>query len=196
MVKRSNRTYLSDFRGAKESGLRTTICDAETSKISAPCQEIPLKQPSIPILDEGYTPRNEKADVLLFLAKVRTPRKVVLSGKLCQNHVKEVFNILNLVSPKFLKSDTSRPVIKLTMSRLQMPGLKKRIKANAQDTFYELVGYSLQSDEDFQRMVREMTSEVLHYYKVFLDELPELVDFTVVLNLSSRQKSETQKLKK
>ena len=29
-----------------------------------------------------------------------------------------------------------------------------------------------------------------------MDELPGLVDFTVVLNLSSRQKSETQKLKK
>ena len=42
-----------------------------------------------------------------------------------------------------------------------------------------------------------MTSEVLHYYKGdFLNELPGLVDFTVVLNLSSRQKSEIQKLKK
>ncbi|KAK9177131.1 hypothetical protein WN944_029150 [Citrus x changshan-huyou] len=140
MVKRSNGSYLSDFRGPKESGLRTTICDAETSKISATCQEIPLKQPSIPILDEGHTPRNENTDVLLSLAKVRTPRK---------------------------------------------------------DTFYELVGHNLQSDENFQRKVREMISEVLHYYKGdFLNELPGLVDFTVVLNLSSRQKSEIQKLKK
>ncbi|KAK9184442.1 hypothetical protein WN943_024792 [Citrus x changshan-huyou] len=140
MVKRSNESYLSDFRGPKESGLRTTICGAETSKISATCQEIPLKQPSIPILDEGHTPRNENTDVLLSLAEVRTPRK---------------------------------------------------------DTFYKLVGHSLQSDENFQRKVREMTSEVLHYYKGdFLDELPGLVDFTVVLNLGSRQKSEIQKLKK
>ncbi|KAJ0010272.1 hypothetical protein Pint_34167 [Pistacia integerrima] len=40
-----------------------------------------------------------------------------------------------------------------------------------------------------------MTSKVLHYYKGdVLDELPGLVDFTVVLNLSCRQKSELPKL--
>lgn len=189
------------FLGYKQ--FSAIICDTETSKISATCQEILLKQPSILILDEGHTPRNENTDVLQSLAKVQTPRKVVLSGTLYQNHVKEVFNILKLVRPKFLKSDTSRSVIKRIMSRVQISGLKKQIKANAQDTFYELVEHSLQSDKDFQRKVtvikdlREMTSEVLHYYKGdFLDELPGLVDFTVELNLSSRQKSETQKLKK
>lgn len=189
------------FLGYKQ--FSAIICDTETSKISATCQEILLKQPSILILDEGHTPRNENTDVLQSLAKVQTPRKVVLSGTLYQNHVKEVFNILKLVRPKFLKSDTSRSVIKRIMSRVQISGLKKQIKANAQDNFYELVEHSLQSDKDFQRKVtvikdlREMTSEVLHYYKGdFLDELPGLVDFTVVLNLSSRQKSETQKLKK
>lgn len=41
-----------------------------------------------------------------------------------------------------------------------------------------------------------MISKVLHYYKGdFLDELSELVDFTVLLNLSSRQKKEVEKLK-
>ncbi|KAH9696338.1 protein CHROMATIN REMODELING 35 [Citrus sinensis] len=189
------------FLGYKQ--FSAIICDTETSKISATCQEILLKQPSILILDEGHTPRNENTDVLQSLAKVQTPRKVVLSGTLYQNHVKEVFNILKLVCPKFLKLDTSRSVVKRIMSRVQISGLKKQIKTNAQDTFYELVEHSLQSDEDFQRKVtvikdlREMTSGVLHYYKGdFLDELPGLVDFTVVLNLSSRQKSETQKLKK
>ncbi|CAL1353597.1 unnamed protein product [Linum trigynum] len=42
-----------------------------------------------------------------------------------------------------------------------------------------------------------MTSKVLHYYKGdFLDELPGLVDFTMVLNLSNRQKHEVKELKK
>ncbi|KAK9287268.1 hypothetical protein L1049_015681 [Liquidambar formosana] len=42
-----------------------------------------------------------------------------------------------------------------------------------------------------------MTSKVLHYYKGdFLDELPGLDDFTVLLNLSGRQKAEVEKLKK
>ncbi|KAJ4716575.1 protein CHROMATIN REMODELING 35-like [Melia azedarach] len=189
------------FLGYKQ--FSAIICDSGTSNISATCQDILLKQPSILILDEGHTPRNENTDVLQSLAKVQTPRKVVLSGTLYQNHVKEVFNILNLVRPKFLKLDTSRAVVKRIMSRVHIPHTKKQIKANAQSNFYELVEHSLLSDEDFKRKVtviqdlREMTSKVLHYYKGdFLDELPGLVDFTVVLDLSPRQKSETQKLKK
>lgn len=42
-----------------------------------------------------------------------------------------------------------------------------------------------------------MTSKVLHYYKGdFLDELPGLVDFTVLLKLSNKQQKEVAELKK
>ncbi|KAJ0010292.1 hypothetical protein Pint_34760 [Pistacia integerrima] len=188
------------FLGYKQ--FSAIVCDSENSKTAATCQEILLKQPSILILDEGHTPRNENTDVLQSLAKVQTPRKVVLSGTLYQNHVKEVFNILNLVRPKFLKLDTSRVVVKRIMSRVHIPGLRKQFKAGAHAAFYELVEHCLLKDDDFKRKVtviqdlREMTSKVLHYYKGdFLDELPGLVDFTVVLNLSSKQKSEVSKLK-
>jgi DNA repair and recombination RAD54-like protein len=181
------------FLGYKQ--FSTIICDNGTSNTSASCQEILLKAPSILVLDEGHTPRNENTDVLQSLAKVQTPRKVVLSGTLYQNHVKEVFNILNLVRPKFLGLETSRAVVKRIMSRVDIPGMKRQ--------FYDLVEHTLQKDKDFRRKVaviqdlREMTSKVLHYYKGdFLDELPGLVDFTVVLNLSSRQKHEAEKLKK
>lgn len=181
------------FLGYKQ--FSTIICDNGTSSTSASCQEILLKAPSILVLDEGHTPRNENTDVLQSLAKIQTPRKVVLSGTLYQNHVKEVFNILNLVRPKFLGLETSRAVVKRIMSRVYITGMKRQ--------FYDLVEHTLQKDKDFRRKVaviqdlREMTSRVLHYYKGdFLDELPGLVDFTVVLNLSSRQKREAEKLKK
>ncbi|KAG2705733.1 hypothetical protein I3760_05G070300 [Carya illinoinensis] len=181
------------FLGYKQ--FSAIVCDNVTSKISASCQEILLKAPSILVLDEGHTPRNENTDVLQSLAKVQTPRKVVLSGTLYQNHVKEVFNILNLVRPKFLRLETSRAVVKRIMSRVDIPGIRRPFKAGADAAFYDLVEHTLQKDKDFRRKVavirdlREMTSTVLHYYKGdFLDELPGLVDFTVVLNLSSRQK--------
>ncbi|KAK4562631.1 hypothetical protein RGQ29_005223 [Quercus rubra] len=183
------------FLGYKQ--FSTIVCDNGTSNISASCQEILLKAPSILVLDEGHTPRNENTDVLQSLAKVQTPRKVVLSGTLYQNHVKEVFNIVNLVRPKFLRLETSRSVVKRIMSRVDIPGARKQFKAGADAAFYDSVEHTLQKDKDFRRKVaviqdlREMTSKILHYYKGdFLDELPGLVDFTVVLNLSSRQKNE------
>uniref|UniRef100_A0A9I9DSW6 Protein CHROMATIN REMODELING 35-like n=2 Tax=Cucumis melo TaxID=3656 RepID=A0A9I9DSW6_CUCME len=189
------------FLGYKQ--FSTIVCDVETSAASTACQNILLQVPTILILDEGHTPRNENTDTLQTLAKVRTPRKVVLSGTLYQNHVKEVFNIVNLVRPKFMRSETSRPIIKRIMSRVDIPGARKQFKAGVDAAFYDLVEHTLQKDTDFRRKVsvihdlREMTSKILHYYKGdFLDELPGLVDFTVVLNLTSKQKHEGEKVKK
>lgn len=189
------------FLGYKQ--FSTIVCDVETSAASTACQNILLQVPTILILDEGHTPRNENTDTLQTLAKVRTPRKVVLSGTLYQNHVKEVFNIVNLVRPKFMRSETSRPIIKRIMSRVDIPGVRKQFKAGVDAAFYDLVEHTLQKDTDFRRKVsvihdlREMTSKILHYYKGdFLDELPGLVDFTVVLNLTSKQKHEGEKVKK
>jgi DNA repair and recombination RAD54-like protein len=189
------------FLGYKQ--FSSIVCDDGKNQVSVTCQEILLRRPSILILDEGHTPRNENTDVLQSLAKVQTPRKVVLSGTLYQNHVKEVFNVLNLVRPKFLRMDTSRGIVKRILSKVNIPGARKQFKAGADAAFYDLVEHTMQKDQDFKRKVtvirdlREMTSKVLHYYKGdFLDELPGLVDFTVVLNLSSKQKHEVQKLKK
>ncbi|CAL1384905.1 unnamed protein product [Linum trigynum] len=188
------------FLGYKQ--FSSIICDSGSS-VATSCQEILLKRPSILILDEGHTPRNEHTDVLQSLAKIQTPRKVVLSGTLYQNHVKEVFNILNLARPKFLRLDSSKGIVKRIMSKVNISGLKKQIKVGADATFFELVEHTIQKDPDFNRKVsiirdlREMTSKVLHYYKGdFLDELPGLADFTVVLNLSYRQKHEVKELKK
>lgn len=189
------------FLGYKQ--FSSIVTGNSTCKTTFTCQEILLKCPSILILDEGHTPRNENTDVLHSLAKVQTPRKVVLSGTLYQNHVKEVFTILNLVRPKFLKLDTSRSIKKRIMSRVQFIGFRKQLKGNGESNFYELVEYTLQQDDDSKRKeavikdLREMTSKVLHYYKGdFLDDLPGLMDFTVLLGLTPRQKSEVDKLKK
>ncbi|XP_057502991.1 protein CHROMATIN REMODELING 35-like isoform X2 [Actinidia eriantha] len=188
------------FLGYKQ--FSSIVCDTDSSKIAVACQEILLTYPSILILDEGHTPRNENTDVLNSLKKVQTPRKVVLSGTLYQNHVKEVFNIFDLVRPKFLKMETSRSIIKRILGRV--PSVKRYVKAKGLDNvFYESVEHALQKDENFKRKttvirdLREMTSKVLHFYKGdFLDELPGLVDFTVYLNLSPTQKHEIQELRK
>ncbi|KAJ7978322.1 protein CHROMATIN REMODELING 35-like [Quillaja saponaria] len=190
------------FLGYKQ--FSAVVCDNGTDKIAVECREILLKVPAILILDEGHTPRNEDTDVLQSLARVQTPLKVVLSGTLYQNHVKEVFNVLNLVRPKFMKFQTSRDVVKRIMCRVQISGVRKQLKAGSDSGFFDLVEHTLQQkDEDFKRKaaviqdLREMTSNVLHYYKGdVLDELPGLSDFTLILNLTARQKSEVEKLRK
>lgn len=186
----ANKSIL--FLGYKQ--FSSIVCDNSNNNASISCQEILLKVPSILILDEGHTPRNENTDMVQSLAKVQTPRKVVLSGTLYQNHVKEVFNVLNLVRPKFLQMETSKPIVRRIKSRIYIQGVK---------AFSELVENTLQKDPDFKRKVavihdlREMTSKVLHYYKGdFLDELPGLVDFTVILKLTPRQKHEVEKVKR
>ncbi|CAH8386547.1 unnamed protein product [Eruca vesicaria subsp. sativa] len=188
------------FLGYKQ--FSTIVCD-DTSADSRSCQEILLKVPSILILDEGHTPRNEDTNVLQSLAQVQTPRKVVLSGTLYQNHVKEVFNILNLVRPKFLKLDTSKSIVRKILDRAPISAVRSHLGGDVSAAFNEIVEHTLQKCEDFKMKInmiqdlREMTKKVLHYYKGdFLDELPGLDDFTVVLNLSPRQLTEVKKLRR
>lgn len=189
------------FLGYKQ--FASIVCEASSDRITAACQERLLTVPSLLILDEGHTPRNESTDIVNSLAKVQTPRKVVLSGTLFQNHVKEVFSILNLVRPKFLRTESSRVIKRRILSRVNIPGNRKSIKGNIDAAFYELVEETLRNDDNYKRKInviqdlREMTDNVLHYYKGdFLEELPGLVDLTVLLNLSYKQKEIVQKLGK
>ncbi|PHT59084.1 hypothetical protein CQW23_01447, partial [Capsicum baccatum] len=189
------------FLGYKQ--FSTIVCDNVGSATAAACQEILLKCPSILILDEGHTPRNQDTDVLTSLEKVQTRLKVVLSGTLYQNHVKEVFNILNLVRPKFLKLETSRNIKRTILSKVASSNRRNLLKKSNDNDFYELVEHTLLKDDNFSRKsavilgLREMTEKVLHYYKGdFLDELPGLVDYTVLLKLHPKQRSEIAELKK
>ncbi|KAL8151375.1 hypothetical protein V2J09_021183 [Rumex salicifolius] len=189
------------FLGYKQ--FSAIVTDNSQSDATKGCQEILLHLPTILILDEGHTPRNEDTDMLHSLAKVETPRKVVLSGTLYQNHVKEVFNILNLVRPKFMKLETSRVIRKRIMCFVDPKGARKQLKGTGDAPFFESVEYTLQQDKDSRRKaavirdLREMTSRVLHYYRGdFLDELPGLVDFTVLVKLTPWQRIEVDRLKK
>lgn len=190
------------FLGYKQ--FSSIVCDTDDGKIPVACQNYLLKVPTILILDEGHTPRNQDTDVLTSLERVETTRKVVLSGTLYQNHVREVFNILNLVRPKFLKMDSSKAIRTRILSRAEVSGRRNLtlLKSGRDNEFYELIEHTLIRDEHHKRKVtviqdlREMTRKVLHYYKGDnLDELPGLVDFSIFLRLSPLQRSEVKDLK-
>ncbi|CAI9101976.1 OLC1v1000156C1 [Oldenlandia corymbosa var. corymbosa] len=189
------------FLGYKQ--FSSIVCDTDCGKAATTCQEILLTQPSILILDEGHTPRNKDTDIVSSLERVQTPRKVVLSGTLYQNHVEEVFNILNLVRPKFLQLENSKGIKRRIMSKISMSTRRDISNKCSAKEFYDAVEHTLVKDTDFNRKVsvikelREMTRKVLHYYRGdFLDELPGLVDFTLLLKLRPKQQQEVVELKK
>ncbi|XP_020519983.1 protein CHROMATIN REMODELING 35 isoform X2 [Amborella trichopoda] len=189
------------FLGYKQ--FASIVCDDKENTLNTACQDILLKVPGLLILDEGHTPRNSETDILHSLSKVQTPRKVVLSGTLFQNHVQEVFNILDLVRPNYLKTVNSRAIVKRLLSRVPLSGgSKRKFKAQVDKNFCDLIEDTLQSEDMGARTrvlqdLRELTGKVLHYYKGdFLDELPGLIDFTVMLELSPRQKDAINGLQK
>ncbi|KAF8693008.1 hypothetical protein HU200_039379 [Digitaria exilis] len=59
-----------------------------------------LEKPDLLILDEGHTPRNKKSLIWKVLAKVRTEKRIILSGTPFQNNFEELYNTLYLVRPK------------------------------------------------------------------------------------------------
>ncbi|KAL5221645.1 hypothetical protein ABZP36_026358 [Zizania latifolia] len=176
------------------------ICDDAGGNIAAACRDRLLMVPNLLILDEGHTPRNRDTDVLETLKRVQTPRKVVLSGTLFQNHVWEVFNILDLVRPKFLKMESSRPIVRRIMSQVAISG-NRSLKGVGNSAFTESVEDTLLNDDNFTRKahvirsLRELTKDVLHYYKGdILDELPGLVDCSVFLKLTPKQREIVHRL--
>ncbi|XP_076929299.1 protein CHROMATIN REMODELING 35-like [Bidens hawaiensis] len=179
----------------------SVVCDIATSPASISCQDLLINCPTLLVLDEGHTPRNKETNVFTALAKVKTPMKVVLSGTLFQNHVTEVFNILNLVRPKFLKMETSKAIKTRIMGRVEFKSHEK--STGTDSAFYELVERTLVKDNNFKRKaaviedLREMTGPFLQYYKGdMLDELPGLVDFTVFLKLTPNQERAISEAKK
>uniref|UniRef100_A0A0E0AST1 Helicase C-terminal domain-containing protein n=1 Tax=Oryza glumipatula TaxID=40148 RepID=A0A0E0AST1_9ORYZ len=181
----SKRSIL--FVGSKH--FTQIVCDDRDENAVAECRDTLLMVPSLLILNEGHTPSIDETDMLQSARKVQTPCKVVMSGTLFHNHVKEVFNTLDLVRPGFLKTETSWPIVTRMMGQLEISS------ARSITDISESVENTLLNDDNFTRKVNvirslgELTKDVLHYCKGSdLDELPGLLDFSVFLELSPKQK--------
>ncbi|OMO77484.1 SNF2-related protein [Corchorus olitorius] len=60
-----------------------------------------LKLPGLFVFDEGHIPRNDDTLLWKALSKIKTERRIILSGTPFQNNFDELFNTLCLVRPKF-----------------------------------------------------------------------------------------------
>ncbi|KAK1352618.1 Snf2 domain-containing protein classy 3 [Heracleum sosnowskyi] len=59
-----------------------------------------LKLPTLMVLDEGHTPRNNQSSMYNSLLDAETERRIILSGTPFQNNFDELYNTLRLVNPK------------------------------------------------------------------------------------------------
>ncbi|KAM3397788.1 hypothetical protein P3S68_001301 [Capsicum galapagoense] len=64
-------------------------------------KKILLKFPVLLVLEDAHTARNEQSLVWKALKEVETEKCIVLSGTPFQNNIKELYNTLCIVSPKF-----------------------------------------------------------------------------------------------
>ncbi|KAJ0961804.1 hypothetical protein J5N97_029632 [Dioscorea zingiberensis] len=81
---------------------------AEGSKNDPEISKILQEKPGLLVFDEGHTPRNERSLIWKALEKVKTEQRIILSGTLFQNNLREFYNSLVLVRPKFAQKISPR----------------------------------------------------------------------------------------
>ncbi|CAH8263471.1 unnamed protein product [Arabidopsis lyrata] len=187
----TNRSII--FLGTKQ--FSNIVSDNSGTEASDSCREILLNIPSLVVFDRGTDPRNEMMSFLKAVARIKTPRKVLLTGTLYQNNIKEVFNILDVAFPEFLKhNQIGKNISKFLNVEADVDGPSTNLKMPLFDKLEEAL---LSQDSDhgdkigYLTELRMLTNKVIYNYKgECLLDLPGLLDFTVVLNPTLSQKSE------
>ncbi|KAJ4712600.1 SNF2 domain-containing protein [Melia azedarach] len=149
--------------------------------------KILLEVPGLFVFDEGHTPRNDETCMFKALSKIKTERRIILSGTPFQNNFEELGNTLGLVLPKFAeKKETGE----------QRHGLKKRGRKSIVEKgiLASLTGsIGKVADDRFEEKLEELRNMIapfVHIHKgtVLLESLPGLRHSVVVLQPDDFQK--------
>ncbi|KAF5177414.1 Snf2 domain-containing protein classy [Thalictrum thalictroides] len=132
------------------------------------------EKPSLLVLDEGHLARNKKSLICKALGKIKTERRIILSGTPFQNNFEELYTTLSLVRPKFLNSiSTSKMHIRSDLdegkeARSKWASLTKSIGKHADDRLLE---------------IRALMAPFVHVHKgsILKESVPGLRDCLVVL---------------
>ncbi|XP_031390043.1 SNF2 domain-containing protein CLASSY 4-like isoform X1 [Punica granatum] len=131
-------------------------------------RKILLELPGLVILDEGHIPRNRESDVWNQIIRLKTKKRVILSGTPFQNNFDELHNTLYVVRPKIAES------------------IPRHLKRFCQR------GTSIHFNGDPDEVIDEMKAIMapfvhLHKGDILHKNLPGLRDSVVVLNPSELQ---------
>lgn len=159
-----------------------------------PCKEmgddvrkILLDHPGLFVFDEGHTPRNHDSGIFKALSKVKTEKRIILSGTPFQNNFEELFNILCLVAPKFAGSSESRVVKKRGRKPNKAKGKWDFLTSSIGNLSYE----RCQDKDKHLKELKTMIAPIVHIHKgtVLKESLPGLKHSVVVLQPDDFQKS-------
>eukprot|EP01018_Ginkgo_biloba_P008174 Gb_06599 [translate_table: standard] len=188
------------------SQFSSIVCEKTENQMTKSCQQILLGGPGLLILDEGHFPRNKDTNIVDALSQIHTRRRVLLSGTLYQNNIKELFNLLRLVRPDILQLDSFQAIFRRLISSISATERHSKLiyRRHSQDPeeriFCDALDYALQNGSKEMKKsalqdLQELAALFVHYYKGdILEDLPGLVDFTVKLNLYDNQRAALNKL--
>lgn len=145
-----------------------------------------LELPGLFVFDEGHTPRNDGSLMWKALTRIKTERRIILSGTPFQNNFDELFNTLCLVRPKFAEGIQFRHGGKVNKKN-SCKGSEARWKwASLTGT----IGKELDKNEaEKVREIRDVIKPFVHVHKgsILQSTLPGLRHSVVVLQPSNLQ---------
>ncbi|KAL5206990.1 hypothetical protein ABZP36_031425 [Zizania latifolia] len=150
-----------------------------------------LERPDLLVLDEGHTPRNKKSLIWKVLAEVRTEKRIILSGTPFQNNFLELYNILNLVRPKFAGDFVSAS--KRTNQSRATPqfGSKRDMLLDKDESkdFWTSLTLNNITEENIDE-IRKLLDPIVHIHNgdILQKSLPGLRESVVILNPLPHQK--------
>ncbi|KAJ0049524.1 hypothetical protein Pint_15736 [Pistacia integerrima] len=159
-----------------------------------PCKEVDedvrkilLDFPGLFVFDEGHTPRNHESGIFKALSKVKTEKRIILSGTPFQNNFEELYNILCLVAPKFADSTQS----KVAKKRGRKPNEAKEKWASLTSSIGKVSSDGCQDEDKNLKELKTMIAPIVHIHKgtVLKESLPGLKHSLVVLQPDDFQKS-------
>ncbi|XVF00291.1 hypothetical protein REPUB_Repub03eG0272300 [Reevesia pubescens] len=176
--------------GKKNEGKQK--CTAVYNHVS----KILLELPGLFVLDEGHTPRNDGTLMWRALSRIKTERRIILSGTPFQNNFDELFNTLCLVRPKFAERIQSRHREKVNKKR------GRKGKGNEAKWKWASLTGSIGKDTDRNeaeklREVRAVIKPFVHVHKgtILKSTLPGLRHSVIVLRPSHLQKKVLERVK-
>ncbi|KAL7609934.1 hypothetical protein Lser_V15G10150 [Lactuca serriola] len=144
-------------------------------------RKILLQIPTLLVLDEGHTPRNEESLVWKALQNVKTKRSIILSGTPFQNNFNELFNTFCLVNP----------VLAFDMIRNDGFTIKRNRKNSSVKGQWDSITSEVLKSRHKLDELKAMIDPFVHVHKgtILQEKLPGLKDALVVLKPTKTQKT-------
>ncbi|KAL3739023.1 hypothetical protein ACJRO7_020423 [Eucalyptus globulus] len=162
-------------------GTKDPVKKAKIEKKDEEMRKILLDLPGVVVLDEGHTPRNQRSSIWKLLLKLRTEKRIILSGTPFQNNFLELYNTLCLVRP------TMANELPLSLKKFCQTTQWKRAKT---DDINSLVQPHDKVADDAIVNLRSIMAPFVHVHKgsILKENLPGIKECIVVLNPGDRQK--------